>query len=181
MAICAIIAELPPTSEPCRTVTLLCCVHHTLEKNSNEWKELPSMLWSHIIGQVDKKANRFMELRIFHLFGPLSIRFVHQSPNNQGNRISELRKYNGQLLIAYGWRVYVSEENLADLGLPNVGALTNHPSRNEQSINYQHSLDLSICHDWETCYCCSTSSCRKNHIGSARCTHGWNSSFKSIL
>ena len=33
---------------------------------------------------------------------------------------------------------------MADLGLPNVGALTNHPSRNEQSINYQHSLDLSI-------------------------------------
>ena len=90
-----------------------------------------------------------MELQMFHLFGPLSIRFVHQSPNNQGNRISELRKYNGQLLIAYGWRVYVSEENLADLGLPNVGALTNHPSRNEENINYQHSLDLSICHDWK--------------------------------
>ena len=105
-------------------------------KNSNEWKELPSMLWSHVIGQVDKKANRFMELQMFHLFGPLSIRFVHQSPNNQGNRISELRKYNGQLLIAYGWRAYVSEENLADLGLPNVGALTNNPSRNEQSIDY---------------------------------------------
>ena len=87
-----------------------------------------------------------MELQKFHLFGPLSIRFVHQSPNNQGNRISEFWKYNGQLLIAYGygWRAYVSEENLADLGLPNVGAFTNHPSRNEQSINYQHSLDLSI-------------------------------------
>ena len=31
----AIIAELPPTSEPCRTVTVLCCVHHTLEKQTS--------------------------------------------------------------------------------------------------------------------------------------------------
>ena len=30
----AIIAELPPTTQPCRTVTVLSCVHYPLEKNS---------------------------------------------------------------------------------------------------------------------------------------------------
>ena len=29
----AIIAELPPTTQPCRTVTVLSCVHYPLEKN----------------------------------------------------------------------------------------------------------------------------------------------------
>ena len=30
----AIIAELPPTTQPCRTVTVLSCVHYPLEKNN---------------------------------------------------------------------------------------------------------------------------------------------------
>ena len=44
----AIIAQLPPASEPCRTVTVLCCVHHTLERQTsvNEiWKVSEFVAW----------------------------------------------------------------------------------------------------------------------------------------